>query len=284
MAIRPLALALSKPLQEILLAGFDAGHWTDADIPSKEASYKVASKLWPSILKDSAKEASKDISESNAVRFLSWIEANFTDMEDEATSKHIPSKRMQDDMDAQGITGARCLLHLELAHFLGRASPDSAIRGGSYGGVANEMDGAKLAIKQRRPTIENALQMSRDRASLRPLDTFYGQLSMDLSKSEDAEIKALASRVLQFWQAAQRNLMSRVGPVIQYIEDYRADYRGRGLPVIYDPEIGNRAMWAESTGIGGSGFIGGGTPLSELGGALSGARDKGDAARAVRCQ
>ena len=29
---------------------------------------------------------------------------------------------MQDDMDAQGITGARCLLHLELAHFLGRAS------------------------------------------------------------------------------------------------------------------------------------------------------------------
>ena len=163
-------------------------------------------------------------------------------------------------------------------HFLGRASPDSAIRGGSYGGVANEMDGAKLAIKQRRPTIENALQMSRDRASLRPLDTFYGQLSMDLSKSEDAEIKALASRVLQFWQAAQRNLMSRVGPVIQYIEDYRTDYRGRGLPVIYDPEIGNRAMWAESTGIGGSGFIGGGTPLSELGGALSGARDKGDAA------
>ena len=156
-------LVLSKPLQEILLAGFDAGHWTDGDIPSKEASYKVASKLWPSILKDSAKEASKDISESNAVRFLSWIEANFTDMEDEATSKHIPSKRMQDDMDAQGITGARCLLHLELAHFLGRASPDSAIRGGSYGGVANEMDGAKLAIKQRRPTIENALQMSRER-------------------------------------------------------------------------------------------------------------------------
>ena len=236
---------LPDKLQKVLIAGFDAGHWTEKDVPPMGVLSSSSSKLWRAILKDSAAEASATISESFGVRFENWLIAiTEGDAVDVASSKHVPSQRELDDLKAQGMTGLREILHLELAGFLGRASPESGIKGGTYGCTANEMDGAKLAFKQKRETVETVIASCRTAGNLRALDRFYGQLSTDLTRNEDPSIQKLSTRVLQFWQAANRNLMSRPEAVLTYVEEFRTDYRGRGIPVIYDAEIGGRSMWA----------------------------------------
>ena len=260
---------LPKKIQTILIAGYDAGHWTEADMPSTGTQAAASSKLWRAILTDSAAEANEQVTAGNAVRFDNWLLGRLeSDVDDVTSSTYVPSQRELDDLKAQGMTGLREILHLELAGFLGRSSPESGIKGGTYGCTANEMDGAKLAFKQKRDTIETVIANCRAAGSLRLLDRFYGQLSTDLTRNEDPSIRNLSTRFLQFWQAANRNLMSNTEAVLMYVEEYRTDYRGRGMPVIYDSEIGGRAMWQgavpsslHSHSLGGFGAKGGGGTL-----------------------
>ena len=254
---------LAAPIIAALVAGYDAGHWTEDDVPNMDGPVpKSTSKLWMSVLVASAAEAKVTLNDVQRQRFENWIEISGPADGDVTSTSKSPSKRELEDLAEQSMSGTRELLHLELALFLGRASPESGIKGGSYGCTANEMEGAKLAFKQKRDTIETVITACRGESSLRKLDAFFGQLSTDLTKSEDPSIRNLSNRVLQMWQSVNRNLMSRVMAVLMYVEEYRVTYRGRGIPVIYDYEIGSRAMWSHASG--GATLSGTGVDLSEI--------------------
>ena len=126
------------------------------------------------------------------MRLAIWIKGLFLDG-DESTAKDASKQTPRElkDLSAQGMTSRRELLHLELAMFLGRTSPDSGIELGTYAGLPNTMVDAKLAIKQKQQTINDVIEKCRAANSLRQLDTFFTELSSEMSEEEEPCIQVV---------------------------------------------------------------------------------------------
>ena len=241
---------LSEKLKKMLFKGFQEGSWSLDDLPGDEAvDVKEQEELWSAILTDSAQyDNTVKLGAADKVRFMQWFRGNF-DLKEEAldvdgTSSSISDKE-QKDLDAQGMSEPRVMRHLDLGMLLGRVGSKEGIKNGRYRGIPNQMDDAKLAFKQRHSTIRDVLSECRSTHSLARLERFVTTLASDMVESGDPEIERQAARVLQWYQAIVRNLMGRGPAIISYVEEYLDFYRGRGLPVIYDAVIGQRAMFGD---------------------------------------
>ena len=259
--------SLSKDLQKLLLDGFKAGVWTEDDfLDGTRGTSKDGRELWAALLDDCAKEAKKEVTKSDGVRLAQWIDAIFAKAPPkDVTPSYVPSSAEKKDLEAQGMTTGKELRRLELALFLGRAPNDDGIEGGVYRGVPNGMAESKLAFKQNHETIERVVARCRTDGSLAQLDRFITNLSADMSASDSATDKLQSARVLMWFSEAKRNLSGSTMAILTYIDEYRATYRGRGLPFEYDTTIGQRAMNLGMTG----GLPSGGLSLKSLGGTSS---------------
>ena len=82
---------LPKPLIDILVAGFEAGYWTEDEVvDGTSGDAKAARELWMSIAQDSADEAKKTLPKSYSVRLAQWIDALFIPEEKDEAS-YVPS-------------------------------------------------------------------------------------------------------------------------------------------------------------------------------------------------
>ena len=90
--------------------------------------------------------------------------------------------------------------------------------------------------------MDKVVARCRQECTLALLDRFLTNLASDLSASDVASDKVQSARVLMWWSEAKRNLSGATSAILTYIDEYRATYRGRGLPVEYDTTIGQRAM------------------------------------------
>ena len=250
------AKLLNAKTQGILLDGFKAGDWTKDDVMQDETSKDDAKTLWGAILKDCAKNQKTDIGQADIIRLNQWIDAmQLGGTEDEpvdvssTSKKYIPSAAEQKDLDAQGMKEPLELRKLELSIFLGRAVSIPMIKNGVYKEVPNPMDGARLAFKQNMATIVDVLKECRKAESVNPLDNFIQALADDLAASDSESDRMQSARVHAWWNRTQRNLMHVPGAILQYVEDYRVRYRGRGLVEDYDQVLGQRA-WHEASAAG----------------------------------
>jgi hypothetical protein len=241
---------LTDKLRKILLRGFQEGKWTLDEVPGEdEVDTKDLEELWKAILVDSAAlDGSVKLGAADEVRFRQWLRGHLDlkdGSEDGGASNVAVSEKERQDLDAQGMSDPRIMRHVDLGMLLGRVGSKEGIRNGRYRGIPNQMDDAKLAFKQRHSTIRDVLAECKRTKSTARMERFITTLAADMVESGDPEIEKQAARVLQWWQAICRNLMGRWQAILAYIEEYLDFYRGRGLPVIYDAVIGQRAMFSE---------------------------------------
>ena len=110
---------LPKPLIDILVAGFEAGYWTEDEmVDGTSGDAKAARELWMSIAQDSADEAKKALPKSYSVRLAQWIDAIFVPEEKDETS-YVPSPSERKDLDAQAMSAGSELRRLELGCSVG---------------------------------------------------------------------------------------------------------------------------------------------------------------------
>ena len=263
--------ALPETMQKNLLQGFKDGVWDESDVMDGTGTASDARDLWLAIAEDTYKKASTAFGKADSVRLTRWIEGHFEegDVGDETWERYVPSTAEKKDLEAQGMSSGRELRRLESATFLGLAPNDDGIAGGVYRGLPNAMLDAKLAFKQKHDTIQSEIEKCRAAGGdLTRLERFFTMLVADLADSDDLSDQRQSARVGRFWSEAKRNLPNRPFAVLTYLEEYRAHYRGRGLPVDYDSTIGQRA-WHQSespatlgsTLPGGPGSSGGGTAM-----------------------
>ena len=232
---------LPPKLQELLLAGFKSGHWTEDEMyDGTSGDAKQAREVWMAIAADVAAEQKKPLLSANLVRLGQWLDALFIHAKDETS--YVPSAAEKKDLDAQDMGEGIELRRLELGMHVGRAPNTAGTDGGVYRGVPNSMAESKLAFKQNHETLDKVVARCRQEGALTLLDRFLTNLASDLSASDVPSDKIQSARVLMWWSEAKRNLSGATAAILTYVDEYRATYRGRGLPVEYDTTIGQRAM------------------------------------------
>ena len=238
---------LPSTLQELLLDGFDKGQWTESIIPDMDETVQVEDvmELWAAAHEGSADSARAKPRAVDKVMLKQWLKAQYAEDVDEASSRTEPSNQEKEDLAVQGMLKPRDLRRLELATLLGRAVNDSETDGGTYRGVPQSMAAGKLALKYKYETINTALEECIASDSLATLDRHYTTLAAELADSGMPGDAHQATRTLQFWSTTQRNMMNDVRATVAYIRDFRTFYRGRGIPVLYDTEIGMRALFGQ---------------------------------------
>jgi hypothetical protein len=236
--------ALSAKVKKLLLDGFGEGVWLEDDmLDGTRGTAKDGRELWMTVLDDCSAVCKAPITKSDSVRLAQWVDAIFVHGESkDVTPTYVPSAAEKKDLEAQGMNAGTELRRLELACHVGRAPNTEGTVGGVYRGVPNAMAESKLAFKQNHETLDKVVERCRRECTLVHLDRFITNLASDLSASEEATDKLQSARVLMWFSEAKRNLSGATMAVLTYIDEYRATYRGRGLPVEYDTTIGQRAM------------------------------------------
>ena len=236
---------LAPELQEILLKGYEDNEWTKDELPMDGTNVKDAQEIWEAALLGSAHaHGTVRVKPIYKVSLGQWIAAQCSSTEDDGTSSKPSSKAEKDDLAAQGMKRPIELKRLELSAFLGRTVSESETAKGSYRGMPQSMEGGKLAVKFQHPTLDTRIKMCRESGTLNVLDAHYTNLAAEMTDCGEPETERQSTRVLQFWSLTQRNMMGEVEATLNYIDEFRTYYRGRGFPVLYDSEIGQRAMWA----------------------------------------
>ena len=239
-------VVLAENLQRILVKGFEDGGWTERDMMDETSDANEQVELWVAIAQDCATKQKQEMGKADGVRMTRWIEAVCGSNEDKSWTNYVPSQAEAKDLAAQGMTSGKDLRRLELSLFLFRASNDEGIKGGNgYRGIPNAMAEAKLAIKQRHDTIDVVLDKCRAEGDISLLERHFTLLTADLADSDNLMDQRQSARVSRWWSEAKRNLPGRPLAVLTYVEEYRAHYRGRGLPADYDATLGQRA-WHQS--------------------------------------
>ena len=241
--------ALAKRVQELLLKGYKAGYWTEDDMMDGTNMPSSAAKdLWVGIAKDSATAEKTTFGHADSVRLQIWVDAHYEGADEtDSWDGYVPSEAEQKDLDAQQMTSGKHLRRLELALYLFRASTDAGIADGVYRGIPNVMKDAKLAIKQQHQTFDIVLKECLKTGALARMERSMMELVDDLAKSEDSMDQKQSAKVSRWWSEAKRNMADKPRALLLYIDEYRSHYRGRGLPVDYDPTLGQRA-WHQAEG------------------------------------
>ena len=244
--------ALDTRMAEILIEGAKASVWTMDELTSllsSKGNCKDDTELWLSYFTDSVssavpRAAGEKERVSDRVRLKQWITSIYGTAEDGTISTPAAvTEREKSDLVAQGLSKTIELRHFELALYTGRVGSNAGVKGGEYKGRPNMMDEGKLAVKHNFPTIDTAFKACKESGNLLALDRFFATLTADLSQQDDDCFGRMATRVLQWWSEAQRNLaMVGAMAVLFYVEEYRTFYVGRGIPKLYDGEIGQRAL------------------------------------------
>ena len=130
--------ALPDQLQAVLLKGFEAGEWTEDEMPEVDvSSIKDVKDIWLAILKGSCDEAQIREKPVWRVQLTQWFEAMLEkDDGQDDTSKKVPSKQEKEDMAAQGMLAQLELRKAELSLTLGRVVSEEETAGGTYRGTS----------------------------------------------------------------------------------------------------------------------------------------------------
>jgi hypothetical protein len=153
-----------------------------------------------------------------------------------------PSKQLQEDMDAQGVTAPAHLGFIELALASGRVPALAETAGFAHKAPWAKMDGGKLIIKYKQDNIDVMLSNS----DLEEVNLHFSTLAERLMLEEEEYTHLLAARVLRHWQDARKLRSSKA--ILFYMKAFRKKYAGRGLPVVTDRDLMTEAMSAQMAG------------------------------------
>ena len=241
---------LRADLQEIMVSGFehDPQIWTMDDVKALDETssgeWAEAKALWMAFLEDSAEvDASHELNKSMRVLFGQWLTKRAaTTTEDGTGDVYIPSSQEKADLEAQGMTEPSQLRYFELAMHIGRLGGEKEIAGGEYGIWPSPMVGAAKAYKIGAPTLQTLLKQGYKEKSDALVAKHLQKVAKAMGASNEPFYQRLSSNVYRFWMRACENISDPVARLC-YVEDMRyGAYVGRGLPVLYDPEVGQRAM------------------------------------------
>ena len=244
-------VSLSDALQDMLEKGAAGDVWTMRDVPEEEdgtLAVKKKKAMWKAIVADCAMVAKKDKLNTHWVRFEEWWDAQYPPEEEEDESlgvTHKPASEAEKrDLDAQGMKLPIELRTFELAAFLGRPVAKGETDGGEYGGPPTAMKGGGKAKKYGDVTFPVALAACRTQRSIQPVETFFDRLTRLLIDKADEQSTRDASRILRMWTTVKATL-KKPAAIVAYLEEDSQLTMGRGIPQLYDPQVGMRSFSAE---------------------------------------
>jgi hypothetical protein len=228
---------------------------------------KEAIDLWRDIYADGAKAKKLDVRASDGRKLARWLTVRWSTEEAlDALDEGKPSKQLQEDMDAQGVTAPAHIGFIELDLASGRVPALAETVGFAHKAPWAKMDGGKLIIKYKQDNLDVMLTGG----DLEEVNLHFSTLAERLMMEDEEYSHLLAARVLRHWQDARKLRASKA--ILFYMKAFRKKYAGRGLPTVTDRDLMTEAMSAQMAGDLGAQ----GKPMVDLGGVrLEGTSSKG---------